>query len=53
MASDADIAGVTVADVDGVPTVEVRVHATVPPLGLWGPGVELDVVGHGVRELAP
>jgi Flp pilus assembly protein TadG len=36
--------------VDGVPTVEVRVRATVPPLGLWGPGVSLDVVGHGVRE---
>jgi Flp pilus assembly protein TadG len=38
---------------DGVPTVEIRVHASVPALGLWGPGVELDVVGHGVRETAP
>jgi Flp pilus assembly protein TadG len=46
---------VTAADgtVGGVPTVEVRVHATVPPLGLWGPGVDLEVVGHGVREVAP
>jgi Flp pilus assembly protein TadG len=46
---------VTAADVTvgGVPTVEVRVHATVPPLGLWGPGVDLEVVGHGVREVAP
>ena len=39
--------------VDGVPTVEVRVHATVPALGLWGPGVDLEVVGHGVRETVP
>lgn len=39
--------------VDGVPTVEVRVRATVPPLGLWGPGVSLEVVGHGVRETGP
>ncbi|SDR71027.1 TadE-like protein [Nocardioides scoriae] len=35
---------------DGVPTVEVRVRAVVPPLGLWGPGVALDVEGHGVQE---
>jgi Flp pilus assembly protein TadG len=41
------------AVVDGVPTVEVRVRATVPPLGLWGPGVSLEVVGHGVREAVP
>jgi Flp pilus assembly protein TadG len=38
---------------DGVPLEEVRVEATVPPLGLWGPGVSLDVVGHGVRETVP
>lgn len=36
--------------VDGVATVEVRVRASVPPLGLWGPGVRVEVVGHGVRE---
>ena len=35
---------------EGVPTVEIRVHATVPPLGLWGPGVDLEVEGHAVRE---
>ena len=34
----------------GVPTVEVRVRAVVPALGLWGPGVSLDVEGHGVQE---
>ena len=39
--------------VDGVPTVEIRVHASVPPLGLWGPGVEIEVAGHAVREVAP
>jgi hypothetical protein len=35
---------------DGVAVVEVHIVAVVPPLGLWGPGVRLDVVGHGVRE---
>ncbi len=40
-------------DVGGVPTVVVRVRASVPPLGLWGPGVSLDVAGHGVQETAP
>jgi Flp pilus assembly protein TadG len=39
--------------VEGVPTVEIRVRATVPTLGLWGPGVELDVAGHAVREEVP
>jgi Flp pilus assembly protein TadG len=36
--------------VDGLPTVVVRVRASVPPLGLWGPGVEIVVEGHGVEE---
>lgn len=36
--------------VDGVPVVVVRVRAVVPPLGLWGPGVDLEVTGHGVQE---
>lgn len=39
--------------VDGVPGVEVRVAADVPPLGLWGPSVHLDVSGHAVEETAP
>jgi Flp pilus assembly protein TadG len=44
--------GITAQDTtsDGVAVVEVHVVAVVPPLGLWGPGVRLDVVGHGVRE---
>ena len=47
-----DVDGREVA-IDGVPTVEIRVHATVPPLGLWGPGVDLEVAGHAVREEVP
>ena len=39
--------------VDGLSTVVVTVHAAVPPLGLWGPGVGLTVSGHGVQETAP
>jgi Flp pilus assembly protein TadG len=48
-AGEVDGRDVTLA---GVPTVEIRVHATVPPLGLglWGPGVDLEVEGHAVRE---
>jgi Flp pilus assembly protein TadG len=39
--------------VGGVPAVEIRVHAAVPALGLWGPAVELEVTGHAVREEVP
>lgn len=39
--------------VNGVPGVEVEVHAQVPPLGLWGPGVSVDVAGHAVEESPP
>ncbi len=39
--------------VDGVPGVRVDVHAEVPPLGLWGPAVRLDVAGHAVEEALP
>lgn len=34
----------------GVRTVEVTVKATVPALGLGGPGIELTVKGHAVEE---
>jgi len=37
----------------GLPVVEVRIRGVVPPLGLWGPGVVIEVTGHGVREVAP
>jgi Flp pilus assembly protein TadG len=47
-----EVAGSEVT-VGGVPAVEIRVHATVPALGLWGPGVDLEVEGHAVREEVP
>lgn len=39
--------------VDGIPVIEVRVSAEVPPLGLWGPGVAVDAVGRAVRQETP
>lgn len=36
--------------IGGTPAVVVRVGAEVPPLGLWGPPVRLDVEGHAVAE---
>ncbi len=41
------------AVVDGAPGVEVVVHATVPALGLGGPGISLTVAGHAVEEQRP
>lgn len=41
------------ATVDGAPGVEVVVHATVPALGIGGPGIELTVSGHAVEEQRP
>jgi Flp pilus assembly protein TadG len=49
-ADDIEIRNVTV---DGRPTVEVIVHASVPALGLGGPGIGLDVSGHAVEERTP
>ena len=42
-----------VVSVDGTPTVVVTVRASVPALGLGGPGVDLEVDGHAVQELQP
>ena len=39
--------------VSGVPGTVVRVRASVPALGLFGPGVSISVEGHAVREDAP
>ncbi|MBC9226317.1 pilus assembly protein [Aeromicrobium sp. 636] len=39
--------------VDGVAVIEVRIRGDVPPLGLWGPGVSLDAIGHAVRQEEP
>ncbi len=41
------------AEVHGAPGVEVVVVAEVPPLGLWGPGVRLRLIGHAVEEAGP
>ena len=37
-------------DVGGQPGVEVVVKAHMPPLGLWGPGIDFTVEGHAVKE---
>lgn len=37
----------------GAPVVEVRVEATVPALGLGGPGIHLSVAGHAIEEQQP
>ncbi len=44
-----DVRATTVA-IDGQPTVRVTVRATVPALGLGGPGVAVSVQGHAVEE---
>lgn len=40
-------------EVDGYPGVVVAVHAEVPALGMWGPGVRLQVEAHAVEEAPP
>jgi Flp pilus assembly protein TadG len=40
-------------EVDGYLGVEVRVHAEVPALGLFGPAMDVDVEGHAVQEVEP
>jgi Flp pilus assembly protein TadG len=49
-ASDVTAREAPVAGADGV---VVQVRATVPALGLFGPGVELNVKGHAVKEVLP
>lgn len=41
------------ATVGGMPGTVVRVRASVPALGLFGPGVNLEVEGHAILEDAP
>lgn len=36
--------------VNGSPGVQVTVRAEVPPLGLWGPAMQITVTGHAVEE---
>ena len=49
----ADAVSAHEAVVAGSEGVVVEVHATVPALGLFGPGVELSVEGHAVKEVLP
>lgn len=39
--------------VAGAPGVRVTVRAEVPPLGLWGPAMRLEVSGHAIAEDPP
>ncbi len=39
--------------VAGAAGLRVTVRAEVPALGLWGPGVRLEVVGHAIAEEPP
>ena len=39
--------------VGGAAGVQVDVVAEVPPLGLWGPAVRVQVSGHAVEEVPP
>src|SRR4051812_17651296 len=41
------------AAVDGAPGVEGVGHATVPALGIGGPGISFTVTGHAVEEQRP
>lgn len=41
------------SEVDGVTVVEVSIGGDVPTLGLWGPGVPLDVEGHAIVQDEP
>jgi Flp pilus assembly protein TadG len=46
-AREVDASTVTI---NGAPAVEVTVLATVPALGLGGPGISIEVSGHAVEE---
>ena len=37
-------------EVSGQPGVVVVVKAHMPPLGLWGPGIDFSVEGHAIKE---
>lgn len=49
-ANDGDTVDVRTVDVDGVPTVEVEIHARLPVFGWLGPSDGLVVRGHAVVE---
>jgi TadE-like protein len=37
-------------EVNGQPAVRIVVRGHLPPLGLWGPGIEFSVEGHAIQE---
>ena len=39
--------------IGGLPATQVSVRASVPPLGLWGPGVGVRVEGRALAEVEP
>ncbi|TCI95992.1 TadE/TadG family type IV pilus assembly protein [Aeromicrobium sp. IC_218] len=39
--------------VGGLPATVVRAQASVPPLGLWGPGITVEVEGRALAEVEP
>ncbi|MFC0626591.1 TadE/TadG family type IV pilus assembly protein [Kribbella deserti] len=41
-----------VIDLNGQPAVRITVHAHMPPLGLWGPGLAFTTQGHATKEVA-
>lgn len=49
----ADSVVARVSHVDGVAAIEVQIKGSVPPLGLWGPAVEVEATGHAVRQEQP
>jgi Flp pilus assembly protein TadG len=39
--------------IGGLPATVVRAHASVPPLGLWGPGITGEGEGRALAEVEP
>jgi Flp pilus assembly protein TadG len=39
--------------VGGAQTVVVRIKASVPPLGMWGPRISMTAEGHAIQEPRP
>lgn len=53
MAGNINPRQVTAGGAAGQPVVVMRVTATMPALGLWGPTFDFPVEGHAVKELPP
>jgi hypothetical protein len=53
MAGNISPSTVTAGGAGGQPVVVMRVTATMPALGLWGPTFDFSVEGHAVKEPVP